>query len=172
MVASRALCWLLLGVVTACASTDGDAEPASDPNCSGPDDHSSACIACRGEEDPVVGISRVGEDGVFAVELLESDPNPHVASLNTMLVRVTDASGDVVPDADFTRIEPFTRNPQGHGTSLFPEAAAGEQPGTYVLDKVNYVHSGAWTLTLDIEASDMSDTVQFLFCIADAPVGS
>ncbi len=154
---------LLLG-----ACGDGGASAADDA-CSGPEDHSPACIACRGDEDPVVGIEREGERGVFALELLASAPTPHIASLNTMTVRLADSAGGPVDGAVFTRIEPHTRNPEGHGTSLRPEARPGESAGEYILENVNYVHSGSWTVTMDIEAGGEQDTIGFLFCIDETP---
>lgn len=126
------------------------------------------CLECSGNEDPFeIGLEKPGEQGNFSIEIMTAEPAPHVVGNNTMGVQVLDANGAPVDGAVFDKIEPYSVSAE-HGTPVIAEYRSLGQNGEYEITLINYFHSGAWELRLELHAGGVSDRVVFTFCVEEA----
>jgi hypothetical protein len=155
-----ALLTLALAMIGGC----GDEEPGE---CAG-DTHEPQCLVCNGDEDEMAaGTTKAGE--TFTIEIVSSDPSPHLEGNNDLRVRVLDADGAPVDGVDFTKVEPFYP-PGGHGTPIVPEVTATGTAGEYDIARINYIHEGRWELRFELASGASTDAILFVICVA-APDG-
>jgi hypothetical protein len=129
-------------------------------------------MSCAGDLDEYMpGLEKDGINGTFTVVLVESDPEPGTAADNgdyEWTIRVLDAGGDVVTDADVNATPMLPA--MGHGTPV-PETVTNNGDGTYSLTPLNLFMGGRWVVTIDIEAGGETDNVEFAFCIPGGMMG-
>lgn len=136
----------------------------SDDECAG-HTHEPKCLVCsQSDHDSFTsGTVKVGNDGNLKLEIVSADPSPHQEGNNTMVVKVMDASDQPLTGVTFDVVETYYP-PGQHGTPIVPEITENGA-GEYSITQINYVHEGIWTLTMELTAGSMTDTLFFEFCV-------
>ncbi len=154
----RALPFAMLVLVgSACDGGDGT---------SGGEAGTPACETEERADTYVPGLRQIGDAGLV-VTLVSSVPAPPQKGDNHWSITVTDGAGTAQDGLDIA-VVPIMPD-HGHGTPITALVAAGEEPGTYELDRVNLMMAGYWETTLNIGdgADTQVDTVMFPFCVEE-----
>ncbi len=135
---------------TACSSDGGGGDDGTSYN----------CAAETRDDDFVVGISKVGTNGV-QFKLLEATPAPPARGDNVWVLELTKAGTPVNGAAMI--VTPFMPDHQhGTPTDVLIEPMSG--PGQYKLAPVNMWMPGLWETTIQVDGPD-ADKAVFRFCI-------
>lgn len=111
------------------------------------------------------GLTKKSDAGLVSVVLESSTPAPPARANNDWMVRVLDATGAPISDAEVT-VTPYMPK-HGHGTSV-KAVVTRMGDGLYELDPVNFVMAGVWEVTIDVKLADgQTDKALFTLCIAD-----
>ena len=179
--------WLLAVAIAGCeasGSGTGSATPARDAQASGASGSDAAAMPMDAmamdamamdamatatcSADPRVqayapGLSASSTDGAVTVTFVAAAPAPPDKGNNEWTVQVTDGAGAPIDGATIT-VTPYMPD-HGHGSSIAPNVAAGQQPGQYAVTLVNLFMPGVWRITFDVAVGAVESTVQFMFCV-------
>lgn len=137
------------------------------PACAGDDGTDAPTARCDMETRADIytpGMSKDGDDQVFKLILLESDPAPPDKGDNTWIIEVQDfTTGAPIDDATFA-ITPFMID-HGHGSPIVPTVSAEGAPGNYRITPLNLWMPGLWQVSFEISAGAAMDTMVFSFCV-------
>lgn len=105
------------------------------------------------------GMTKTTQKGAFCISLW-SQPGPPAMGMNSLTLKVVDGEGNPVSGA-WVKVLPAM--PQhGHGSNSMP-AVAETQPGTYQAAKVELQMMGAWSITVEVNTIDTTDSTVFWF---------
>jgi hypothetical protein len=138
----------------------GDSE---DPGDNRPNVPEGACADETRGETYSAGMTFEGEKGL-TVTLEDAVPAPPVASENTWTIAIADASGAPLSGATVEVLPVMNHNGNNHGpASAIVVTDLGD--GRYRLAPVDLFMVGLWTTTIRVTLGDMTDRVQFGFCV-------
>jgi hypothetical protein len=132
-----------------------------------PDHDEPDCSKVSGADTFVVGLQKIGRDGLLDFKMMSADPAPPARGDNTWVVQVSSMDSGVVGspvDGASLVVTPFMPA-HGHGTSIDVEVNAMTTPGYYELSPVNLWMPGVWETTIRASASGTTDTVIYRFCV-------
>jgi hypothetical protein len=155
----KSLCAAALAIVPfAVGCSSGDDEPTPEMEMQ---PAASNCETETRAEDYSAGMTKVGGNGVSVI-IEDATPAPPAAFDNKWTLGISDAHGNPMEGAA-VKVLPFMPD-HGHPTnreSIITEMGSG----LYEADPVNFMMAGYWTGTVDVETTDISDSVVFKFCI-------
>jgi len=125
----------------------------------------NACAEPTGADSYNAGMSKPGKNGMFTVELMDSNPGPPIKGVNNWTVVITDAGGVPVDDATLA-VTPFMPA-HNHGSTV-KAVVTPMAHGAYAIAPLYFFMSGVWQTTLDIKptgADAIADSVVFSFCV-------
>ena len=152
----------LLLLAAACDTSSGGASDSGDAT-GGSTGMASPCEGDMRGDDYAVGLAKTTDERT--VTFVDASPAPPAKGDNTWTLRVTDTSGAPLPGLT---MEVGTWMPDhGHGSPIVPTVTEDGEPGTYVIDPLNFFMAGLWEITItlsDPSGGASTDTV-FRFCI-------
>lgn len=108
-------------------------------------------------------LAKTSMQGRYRVILLEADPAPpEKRSDNRFLLRIENESGEPVDAA--VSVRPFMPS-HNHGSPTSPRVSPGDEAGSYVVDSINFIMGGLWSVRVDVEGPAGADRAEYLFCI-------
>lgn len=110
-------------------------------------------------EDFVPVASKLSDDGHFRVSLEAPEEGVQINRLLRYVIRVEDADGAPVADADLDFVGGMPLHDHGFPTS--PAIGEALAPGRYPLEGIRFGMKGWWQLVLSIGAGEVTDTVTF-----------
>jgi hypothetical protein len=125
------------------------------------------CPTWNAPQDPLMAyapdMSQEGTSSTLKFVLLDADPAPPNLANMTWTLKILDASGAPVKDANFTSIK--TWMPQhGHPSTAIP-VPSNNQDGTYTIKNVYLYMAGVWQVTFNVTAGTTTDSGMFTFCL-------
>lgn len=115
----------------------------------------------------VDGLSKDTENGMYTVKLT-SDPGPPALGDNMWMLGITSDGAPVVGAS--VKVEPWM--PQhGHGPNT-PATVSEVSDGMYHAHPLDLFMAGVWDTTVTVETTAGSDTVHFVFEIAEGEGGT
>ena len=106
----------------------------------------------------VAGLEQVGEDGIFSVRLVESDPIPRDTGIYTWTIEVVDATGG--PVTGVTVLAEPMMPAHGHGTiPKFIDGIPSEGEGRYRLADMDLFMPGIWRVIITLTHDDGREDV-------------
>lgn len=128
-----------------------------------------AHLFCQGDEETLVAdLTRLGDQGVFQVTILDWEPDPLVVGNNSFTIAVTDAAGVPVDGITFDVVETWQRV-HDHGTPVAPVVTPLANVGEFQIDDMNVIHTGSWLFRFGPTDGVDSDFVEFNFGVACPP---
>jgi hypothetical protein len=148
-------CVLAALTLLACSNHQGDHDPDSshDSECSGDFDAYQA------------GMSKRAEPGQLTVQLLESEPAPpQVRKDNTWWLRVSDAEGEPIREAELLVTPYMPKHQHGSAEVVIEELDDGE----YKLSPIELIMPGVWEIPVSVTPPESEPSeMTFRFCIAE-----
>jgi hypothetical protein len=109
------------------------------------------------------GMKQAGEHGIYTFEILDDDNPPPALGTSTWVVKITDASGQLVANAMMPDIKPWM--PQhNHGSTATP-LVTNNSDGTYKITNLYLYMAGVWQIPLPAVVGTMTDSATFTFCL-------
>lgn len=147
----RRLCFLTISLsVLVLGACDGEDEPPG---------------VCAEEDRAVpidVDVDMDGESGAVVFRMLSMDPDPPDLGDNDWTVLLTDADGEPLEGCNL-RAEPWMPD-HGHGSNE-PEGVAGSAAGEYVIEGLELIMPGYWTVAMMAECGELTDSVVLKPCV-------
>ncbi len=156
-----------LSLAVSLSGCDSEGSSGSDSGESSDAGQDSVCADEDRNDTFAVGLSRSGAH--VTVEFMEASPAPPDRGENTWTVKVTDAGGQGLTDAEL-EVVPWMPD-HGHGSSVIVEVQAMQTPGEYQLQPIDLFMAGLWevrlnfTLPGEAEGETIEDQVVFAFCV-------
>jgi hypothetical protein len=126
-------------------------------------------LFCQGDEDTIaVGLSRLGEDGNFKIEILDWDPDPLIVGNNSLTLLVTDDQDVPVDGITFDTAETWQRV-HDHGSPVVPVITELANVGEFQIDDLNVIHTGSWLFRFGPTDGVVSDYIVFNFGVQCPP---
>jgi subtilisin family serine protease len=131
--------------------------------CGGSQSSSSDVVNCTNDSRvaayvPNLAVTSAG--GGMKFVLVSSDPAPPARGTDIWALRVTDASGQPLPNLSLS-VLPFMPD-HGHGTSVTPQITSNGG-GNYTVSNLYFFMPGVWRITFT--SASPSDTAAFFFCV-------
>lgn len=149
-----------LGVLSLPVSGCSKADPATD---AGVEEDGGFVLTCQNDsrvEAWAPNLSFASSDGAMKVTLLQSTPAPPAQGLNSWSIKVTDGSGNPLPNLSL-QLVPYMPD-HHHGPSVTPEITSNGD-GTYSITNIDYFMPGVWQNTLQ---DGTSESAVIDFCIS------
>lgn len=146
---------LVLGLLGACGTDGGDDGTEVD------------CTMETGADVFVVGLEKVGTNGVIDFKMMSATPAPPARGNNTWVFQISSMTGGVVGapmDGATLQVTPYMPL-HGHDAGVVVEISPLADPGTYELKPVNLWMPGVWETTIKATSGTTSDTTIYKFCI-------
>ncbi len=141
--------WAALLVLAACTSEPDPDEPVD-------------CAKVTDDDTFVVGLEKMGRDGLLSFRLMSATPAPPARYENTWTVEV-DGSGGPFANADImaTPYMPVHDHVSAIRAVSTPLADAGQ----YRIERVNFSMPGVWETTIRATSGSTTDSAMYRFCI-------
>jgi hypothetical protein len=152
-------CIGLLAVLSSLLACSSDNHESSGDAASSDGGPTVSCQSDPRVDTYVANLSKASPSGQLKVALVSSDPAPPIRGTNTWTVKVTDAGGNPVANADLT-VTPFMPD-HGHGTTI-KAAITPKGDGNYEIQPLYLFMPGVWRVTIALG----KDSVEFFFCVA------
>lgn len=131
-------------------------------------DEALACMTSGRGDHFAVGLEHPGIGGRFDFKLMSADPAPPARNLNTWVLQINAMSAGVVgaPAAGAAMtVTPYMPDHQ-HGAGAYTvQVMPLPDAGQYQLSQINTWMPGYWEITIDVQASGVTDSVVYKFCI-------
>lgn len=127
--------------------------------------HGDEHLFCQGDEQTIsAGLTQLGDEGVFAIEILDWAPDPLIVGNNSFTIRVTDPAGTPADGITFDVAETWQRV-HDHGTPVTATVTPLANPGEFQIDDLNVIHTGSWLFRFAPTDGVDADLVVFNFGI-------
>lgn len=142
----------LLLLLAACSSDTAD--PVEDEDVD--------CTMVTDDDTFVVGLEKMGHDGVLAFKLMSATPAPPARYLNTWVLQI-DANGAPLANAEI-QATPYMPA-HDHVAAIHAVTTALADAGEYQVDRIDFSMHGVWLATIRATAGSTTDSAVFKFCI-------
>jgi len=105
-----------------------------------------------------LGVTGMGDRGEFQVRIDTADPAPPRKYENDWVVSVLDAEGEPAESTELFFVEPFMPT-HGHDGTFEPTVTAGDEPGTFNVQRINLWMGGTWEVRFFLKNGDVEDRV-------------
>ncbi len=160
-----AACAVAVAVVlglAACSSSGGDKSGSSSTDLT----NAVNCPTWSDTSDPLdpysPPVTHAGTAG-YTFELLDAMPPPPATGTTSWTIRISDATGAPVTNANITNVK--TWMPQhGHPSTAQPQPVSNGD-GTYTINNLYLYMPGVWQVTITAQAGTTTDSAMFTFCL-------
>jgi hypothetical protein len=161
---------LSVGPALAACSSNNDAAGSGGGGSTSTDSGSFGCTGYPGVETLAVNLTHMGNSGKMSFVIANAQFIPPEAQTNWWTLKILDAAGQPVKDANVTFPIPagFMSDPwmpqHAHGDPLIP-TATNHHDGTYTLGQLYLFMGGVWSLKVDAQAGSTTDSTTFTVCV-------
>jgi hypothetical protein len=121
------------------------------------------CDKVTDDDTFVVGLEKVGKNGLFDFKLMSAMPAPPMVGNNTWLVQISTVATAAPLDGASLVATPYMPA-HGHGTGVNVGINAMAD-GNYELTPINFSMSAVWETTIRATVGDMTDSAMYRFCL-------
>ncbi|MBM4356599.1 MAG: FixH family protein [Deltaproteobacteria bacterium] len=140
------------------AAASGCSGETSAPIGGGPCEGSATTV-----ETYVAGLTVDGESARLRFELADALPAPPGRGTNRWVVKLHDPGGAILPGAVLTQVKAWMPD-HGHGSGAAATITNGGN-GESVIEGLELVMPGVWTVTVSADHAGTTDKGAFAFCI-------
>jgi hypothetical protein len=127
-----------------------------------PPDEEVRCDEITDDDEFVVGLNKLGENGSYSFTIMSGNPAPPVRGDNTWVIQVDEAASPV--SGASVIVSPFMPA-HGHNAGKPVVVTPTASPGQYELSPVNLFMPGVWETSIRATSGATVDEVVFRFCI-------